>query len=154
MGVLADADVGAVEAHDEDALGGADVEHDALAGPGRGDLEVALVDAGRVALGDGRRPARERHLDVRVVRHVPGAGHRPEARNGRLDPVRPIGWRRASASSWNRQRPSSGSRSRWGTLCIGSRLAPVSSGDVQAGSRRDCGTLGRPLRGDAQTVDR
>ena len=47
-GVLADADLHAVELDDQDALGRADVEHDPPAGPGRRQLEVALVDAGRV----------------------------------------------------------------------------------------------------------
>ena len=45
----------AVEPHDQHALGGTDVEHDPPAGPVRGHLEVALVDAGRVRLGDRRR---------------------------------------------------------------------------------------------------
>ena len=48
MRVLADAELVAVEAHQQDALGGADVEDDAPARPVRGDLELALVDAGRV----------------------------------------------------------------------------------------------------------
>ena len=48
VGVLADAELVAVEAHQQDAFGGSDVEDDAPARPIRGDLELALVDAGRV----------------------------------------------------------------------------------------------------------
>ena len=62
----------AIELDDEHALGRADMEHDAPARPARRDLEVALVDAGRVALRDRRRQTRERHLDVGVVGQVPG----------------------------------------------------------------------------------
>ena len=78
------------------ALGGADVEDDAPAGPCRRDLELALVDAGRVDLRDVRRPAREGHLDVRVVGQVPGPGHRPDARDLRLATSRCRWARRAS----------------------------------------------------------
>ena len=46
--ILAGPDLVAVEAHDEHALGRADVEDDAPAGPCRRDLELALVDARRV----------------------------------------------------------------------------------------------------------
>ncbi len=113
---------------DQDALGGTDVEHDPPSGPARGDLELALVDAGRVRLRDLGRQARERHLDVRVVGRVPGAGHRPEARDVGLAPVGTGRRRRAIGSSWKRQRPSSGRRSPWTTLCMGSRPIPVSSG--------------------------
>ena len=86
--VLPDADLLAVEAHDEHALGGADMENDPSSGPLLGHRELALVDPRRVRVREGRWPARERHLDVRVVRMIPGAGHRPEARHVRLDPVR------------------------------------------------------------------
>ncbi len=85
--ILADPDRLAVERDDEDALGGADVEDDPPSRPVGGELELALVDAGRVQLRDRRRAARERHLDVRVVRDVPGPGHRPDTRDVSLRPV-------------------------------------------------------------------
>ncbi len=89
MRILADTDVLAIELDDEHALGGADMEDDAPSGlqPGGRDLEVALVDARRVLLGDLGRPSRERHLDVRVMRLVPGVRHRPQARDLGLGPV-------------------------------------------------------------------
>ena len=125
--VLADPDLLAVELDDEDALRGADIEHHAPARPGGRHLELAFVDAGRVELGDRRRPVVEGHLDVGVVRLVPGPRHRPDARDLRLGPVAPT-----SASgdrrSWKRQRPSSGRLSRCATLCMGNRPIPVTSG--------------------------
>ena len=87
VGILPDPDLLAVEADDQDALGGPDMEHDPPIGPVRGNLEFALVDAGRVRLGDLGRKALERHLDVRVVRQVRGPGHRPDARDVGLAPV-------------------------------------------------------------------
>ena len=85
--ILPDPDLLAVEADDQDALGGPDVEHDPPIGPVGRHLEFALVDAGRVRLGDLGRKALERHLDVGVVRQVRGAGHRPDARDVGLAPV-------------------------------------------------------------------
>ncbi len=64
------------------------MEDDAPTRPVRGDLELALVDARRVQLGNLGRQAFERHLDVGVVRLVPVAGHRPHARDVRLSPIR------------------------------------------------------------------
>ena len=62
-----------LSADDEHALGGADVEHDPPAGPGRRDLERrARRRRSGSTSGIVRRQARERHLDVRVVRLVPG----------------------------------------------------------------------------------
>ncbi len=87
MRILAEADLLAVEADDEHALGGADVEHDPSSRPGRRHAEVAFVDARRVMFRDRRRQAGERHLDVGVVRVIPGVGHRPEARHVRLGPL-------------------------------------------------------------------
>ncbi len=87
MGVLAEPDLDAVQGDDQDALGRADVEDDPPAGPCRGDLEVPLVDAGRIVRGDLRRVPGKRHLDVRVVGLVGEALHRPHARDIRLGPV-------------------------------------------------------------------
>ena len=67
--------LGAVEGHDEDALRGTHVEHDALALPAPGQLEGALVDARRVHVRDVRRQLRVGHLDVGVVRLVVRALH-------------------------------------------------------------------------------
>ena len=86
--ILSDADLDAVEADDQDALGRPDMEDDPPAGPSLGHVDVALVDAGRVQRRRVGRVARERHLDVGVVRAIPRAGHRPDARDVRLGPVR------------------------------------------------------------------
>ena len=86
--VLPDPDLLAVEADDEDALRGPDMEHDTPVGPPVGEVDLALVDAGRVPFRDLGRQAVERHLDVRVVRVVPGARHRPDTRDIGLAPVR------------------------------------------------------------------
>ena len=49
-------------------------------------------------------------------------------------------------SSWKRQRPSSSTRSTCGTLCIGRRPAPVSSGTVHGGGRHARTRHGRSTR--------
>ena len=72
-------DVLAVHVDDQDALRGADVEHDPPPSPVGRQLELALVDTGRVVVGHVRWEAGERHLDVRVLRPVVEALHRPAA---------------------------------------------------------------------------
>jgi hypothetical protein len=84
--VLAQPDVPVVEPHEQDALRRADVQDDATLEPRRGHMDRALVDAGRLDLGERRRQTRERHLDVGVVRPVPGVLHRPAARDGDVAP--------------------------------------------------------------------
>ena len=81
VGVLRDADLPAVERHDQDTLGRPDMEHDPLVHPGRWNLDLAFVDAGRVVGGNLGREARKRHLDVRVLGPVVEALHRPATRN-------------------------------------------------------------------------
>ncbi len=43
----------------------------------------------------------------------------------------------AAGSSWKRHSPSRGTRSSWGTLCIGTRCSPVSSGAAQGAMSSD-----------------
>ena len=80
MRVLTDAELIAVEAHEEDAFGGAHMEDDAPPRPFRGDLEVALVDLRlRVGLGGELRRRRVATLlDLRRLDRAPallaGAG--------------------------------------------------------------------------------
>src|SRR6187399_1957076 len=78
--VLGDAYRLSVQQDVQHALDAAEAEHDASPGPGARDREEAPVDARRVLLRDVRRPLRERHRDVRVLRYVV-AEHRPEARD-------------------------------------------------------------------------
>ena len=94
VGILADPDIATVDGDDEDALGGPDVENDTPIRPGRWDLEVAAVVAGRVMGRDVRRQFRVRHPDVGVMRqvaeiltgllHVPGARHGDRRPGGRV----------------------------------------------------------------------
>ena len=128
--VLADPDLRAVDRDDQDALGRPDVEDDPPAGPARRDLELALVDAGRVLVGDRRRQARERHLDVRVVRQVIEALHRPAARD-----------RRPRSSPGRARRPA---RAAAGTAT--SRPGPGASPDRRGGARASAGAGHRQLR--------
>ena len=133
MGVLADADLRAVEVDEEDALGRADVEHDPPAGPARRDLELALVDARRVRArgrsAAGPRTASGRWCSAAGPRSRPssrGPGRRP--RPSRRPGSRP-GLRAAGSASGRR----AARRSPWGTLCMGSRPTPSARGGPRSG---------------------
>ena len=84
--VLRQAHRAAVQEHVEHPLDAAEVQPDPAAAPVARKREAAAVDPGRVLLGHVRRPVRERHLDVRVLRDVV-ALHRPEARYGHRVPA-------------------------------------------------------------------
>ena len=87
MGILAEPDVDAVQADDQDALRGTDVQDDPPPGPAGGQLELAFVDARWVVCGDVRGEAGKWHLDIRVLRQIGEALHRPATRDGDLAPI-------------------------------------------------------------------
>ena len=118
------------------------MEDDPPAGPRRAGARTrarrrrsgsTLRDLGRAAL--------ERHLDVGVVRVVPGVrpSSRGSGRRPRPSPARAR--RRVARRSWKRQRPSSGRRSRVGRRCASAAGRSRSPrGGSTVGSRDDCGT--------------
>ena len=86
VGVLADPDLLAIDGHDEDAFGGADIEDDSPAGPSFREVERPLEDTRRIVRGGMRRTLREGHLHVRVLRQVREALERPDAGDVYLAP--------------------------------------------------------------------
>ena len=162
MGVLADAHVRAVEGHDEDALRGADMEHDALALPALGQLEGALVDARRVHVRDMWWQVRVGHLDVGVLRLVVRALHRPDPRDRDVPPdghrarrraatgtgtarsrPGPAGRRGARCASGCGRCPSVGDRSR--LLVMASSVGSSATARRPPGRRLWCAPGGRPV---------
>lgn len=87
-GVLPHGDGAAIDVHVEDRLGPRHVDHQPPAGPRRRQRHGPAVDPRGVGVGDRRRPAWERHLDVGVLRPVV-ALHGPAARH--LDGLPPVG---------------------------------------------------------------
>ena len=83
----------AVHVQRMDALGAADVQHEATADPALRDGDVASVDPGRIAIRQVRRRTVEGHLHVGVLRQVgdtvlvDGVLHGPVARDRDLRPA-------------------------------------------------------------------
>jgi len=89
--ILADADLAVIERHDEHGFGRAHVQHDTSVVPVGRELELALIEPGRVRFGHVWRLAHEGHLDVGVVRLVEGVLHGPAAGNLDLAPLTGVG---------------------------------------------------------------
>ena len=146
VGILARPDLPAVEGHEQDALGGADMEdHPAIVPSGR-QPERAPVTR-RVRLRQVRGAVRPGHLDVGVVRQVavpcrvqsPGTSiSRQPSRAGSASGV---------GNNWKSHRPSSGKRSGCEIRASGVGRRRSSWGRARAGSSVDRGTSRDPSAG-------